>query len=280
MLGFFVPCFFWIRNNMTTTLKLGFIGTGGITEALITGMLNQNSFAGDVLVSRRTEARSSKLAAQFSHVTVVADNQAIVDATDWVFISVLPSQTESLLRDLRFREEQTVISMVAGRPLESLRSLVAPATNVFRIIPMPPIELGLGPIVITPPDETLCELFGKFGTAVPVKDEDQFSVFSASSAIMAAYFEWTAAQARWIEAQGVPKEQASVYATSLIRALAEMTMHVDADGLQAMSRECLTAGGLNEQVLNESIEENWFEQMDQRLDRIAQRLENAKEGSV
>ena len=257
-------------------MRLGFIGTGAIAEAVITGMLSTKSFDGTVTVSHRSERRSSKLAAKFSNVVVESSNQEVVDESDWVFISVLPAQTETLLQGLSFREDQLVISMVAGRTLESLRSLVAPATQVFRIIPLPPIELGLGPIPITPPHAELEQLFSGFSTPVAVEDEDQFSAFSAQSAVMAAFFEFVASQATWIEQQGVSRTAATTYATSTLRALAEMTCHATPEELKGMADECLTAGGLNEQVLHESRQDGWFDRFNERLDRIAERLEAAR----
>ena len=262
-------------------MKLGFVGTGAIAEAVIVGMLEAKAFEGQIIVSRRSEPRSQMLSQRFENVQVESDNQKIVDQSDWVFISVLPAQAEALLRDLNFRREQFVISMVAGRSLASLAQLVAPVSNVFRIIPLPPIEHGIGPLPITPPNDDIAALFDHFGTSVQVDDEDQFSAFSASSALMASFYELVASQARWIESQGVPAPQATKYATAILHSLAETTVNKSPEGLQAMAKECLTIGGLNEQVLKESLADGWFNQMDQRLDRIADRLAKAKEsGSV
>lgn len=229
-------------------MKLGFIGTGAIAEAVIVGMLEAKAFEGSIVVSRRSEPRSKMLAERFSQVTVDDDNQSIVDQADWVFVSVLPAQAEELLNRLNFRREQFVISMVAGRTLDSLAKLVKPAANVFRIIPLPPIEFGLGPLPITPPNDDIAALFDRFGTSVQVDDEDQFSAFSASSAIMASFYELVASQARWLVGQGVPNPEATRYATSIIHSLAQTTLKVSPDELQAMAEECLTVGGLNEQV--------------------------------
>jgi pyrroline-5-carboxylate reductase len=261
-------------------LKLGFIGTGAIAEAVITGMLNLQAFDGGVVVSSRSQTRSQRLAKRFQQIVVESDNQNIVDLADWIFISVLPSQAVDVISSLKFRPEQIVVSMIAGRTIDSLATLVAPAGNVFRIIPMPPIELGMGPIVITPPSKELGVLFEKLGTPIQIDNEEQFLVFSASSAIMASFFELVASQARWIEAQGIPRNEANRYASSLIRGLSEMSSNVSADRVQGLAQECQTVGGLNEQVLNESKEEDWFGQMDRRLDRIAQRLDAAKKGNA
>ena len=261
-------------------MKIGFIGTGAIAEAVITGMLHQQAFDGGVVVSLRSAVRSQRLAETFPKIVVESDNQKIVDQVDWVFVSVLPGQAVDVLSGLTFQPEQFVISMIAGRSIDSIVTLVAPAKHVFRIIPMPPIELGMGPMVITPRSEELGRLFENVGTPIQIDDEDQFSVFSAASAIMASFFEFVASQARWIEANGVPKKEANRYASSLIRALSEMSTNATADDMQSLAQECLTAGGLNEQVLNESCEEDWFGQMDRRLDRIVQRLDAAKKGTA
>lgn len=261
-------------------MNLGFIGTGAIAEAVITGMLNANAFDGTVIVSERNRVRSTRLAQNYPQVTVEADNQKLVDRSDWVLISVLPDQAESVLQDIRFRREQFVISMVAGRTLQSLKELVAPASNVFRIIPLPPIEIGLGPLPITPPNDDVAALFSRFGTAIQLEDEEHFSALSASSAVMASFYQWVATLSKWTQSQGVPPEEATQYNTSMIRALAQTTIGQSDAELQNMAQECLTEGGLNEQVLNESLADHWFSQMASRLDRIAQRLEDAKTGSV
>ena len=256
---------------MKSDLNIGFVGAGAIAEAFIIGMFEMNAIDGDVIVSARNEVRSSRLAERFERVFIESDNQNIVDRSDWVFVSVLPEQAEQVLLKLNFRPNQYVVSLVAGLPLGEIANHTQPA-QAFRIIPMPPIEYGIGPIVLTPPNAELECLLAKLGTPVGVENEDHFSTFSAASAIMASFFELVATQARWMEGYGIPRKQASTYATSLCRALAEMTCHADPEALQKLSRECLTVGGLNEQVLNENENEGWFQQIETRLERIAQRL--------
>ena len=121
-------------------MKLGFIGTGAIAEALIIGMIEHGGFDGEVRISRRSERRSQVLSARFSNIDVLDDNQAIVDKSDWVFVAVLPLQAASLIGELKFREQQTLISLVAGISVEQLKELIAPCQRVHRIIPLPPIE--------------------------------------------------------------------------------------------------------------------------------------------
>ena len=253
-------------------MKIGFIGTGGISEAMIRGMVGHAGHRGPILVSRRSARRSARLAEDFQNVTVLDDNQELVDHSDWVVLAVLPGQAEGVLQDLKFSPAQTVISLVAGLEFESLCELLAPAHEICRLIPLPPIEYGVGPIPLFPCLEKVAEFLGQLGTVIPVDDESCFTVFSASSALMANFFESTAWQARWMEEHGVPPEEAARYASSFTAGLTAMTTRSDPDQLQGLSRECLTVGGLNEHVLKASLQGEWFDRMRVPLDQVLARL--------
>lgn len=254
---------------------LGFIGTGGITEAITTGLCKCSDHAEDILISKRSQFRSRRLATFFPQVKVLDDNQSIVDRSDWVVIAVLPKQTLGLLSTLRFRQNHKIISLPAGINLETLATHVHPATQIYRAIPMPPIEFGMGPTPIYPPDAEVEALFARVGKAVAVLDERQFTALGASSAVMATFFSWIASNARWLEAQGVPAQQSALYATSVFHALAAMATQKDAQGLQLMSENCITPGGLNAQVLNGVQEAQIIEKIQAQIDGVMTRLERA-----
>jgi len=252
---------------------LGFIGTGAITEAIITGLYKYGNYQEKILISERSRDRSTRLHDLFPSIEIVADNQAIVDQCDDIVIAVLPEQAQTVLSSLQFRPQHRIISVIAGIKLNVLSAMINPATQVCRAIPMPPIEFGLGPVPICPRDEQAEALFNRVGTAVAVDDEAQFTALAAGSSVMAAFFELVASLARWLEQRGVPSEEATLYATNVMHSLASLTTKADATALQTMSEECLTAGGLNEQVLLGCKDAGWFEIMQRELDLIMTRLE-------
>jgi pyrroline-5-carboxylate reductase len=253
-------------------MRIGFVGTGGIAEAIITGLLRNGECEHELLISRRSRRRSERLAKLSETIKVLDENQAIVDQVDWVVISVLPNQAVPVLESLCFRDQQTILSLVAGLSVSSLQSLVQPAENIHRLIPMPPIEKGLGPIPIHPPNPSVESFFGQIGTAIPVSDEQLFTTFSACSAVMASFFELVATLARWMESKGVDSRSAAAYAKSMIHALSSLALEANDTQLQELSVECLTKGGLNEQVLQECRDANWFDVIPAKLDRILMRL--------
>ena len=254
-------------------MKLGFIGTGAITEHVITGLILHGGFEQPIIVSERSRERSSRLADRFSNITVEANNQAIIDQVEMVFIATLPEQTLELLDTLTFRESQTIVSLAAMVSVEQIAEKVKPVSQVHRIIPMPPNEFGVGPIPVYPPSAEVESLLSGIGTMVPIEDERHFSTFSASSAVMATFYELVAANARWIQSTGVSTELAARYSTAVFHSLATSIKDLGPEELQAVSRECLTAGGLNEQLLNATREEGWFDELLVGLDAILKRVE-------
>ncbi|MEM7292070.1 MAG: NAD(P)-binding domain-containing protein, partial [Pseudomonadota bacterium] len=222
-------------------MAIGFIGTGAITEAIIIGLYTRGAYTGRILVSRRSRERSTILAERFPQVEVVDNNQSLVDRSDELFVAVLPEQVADVLGALEFKASHRVVSLVAGLSLDELSSLVGPAMQCFRVIPMPPVEFGIGPTPVCPPDAKLQSLFDTIGNAIPVDDESLFTVFSSSTAVMASYFELVANIAAWMQEEGVDAKQATLYVTSMVNALSKLTTRVDAEKLQRMSEACLTA---------------------------------------
>ncbi|NDG44877.1 MAG: hypothetical protein EBY36_09190 [Gammaproteobacteria bacterium] len=95
-------------------MRIGFIGTGVISEAMIRGLCDVANYKDPIIVSQRSDERSEALAKQYANVEVSTHNQDVVDRSDWVFIGVLPEQVPSVLDTLNFREDQRIVSLAAG----------------------------------------------------------------------------------------------------------------------------------------------------------------------
>jgi pyrroline-5-carboxylate reductase len=98
--------------------EIGFIGTRAITAAMVRGLLAEPAAVPQVMVSQRSWDISAKPAADFPVMLVSGDNQAIVDYCETVVLAIGPQIAEDVIRPLRFRDGQKVISVVAatGRP--------------------------------------------------------------------------------------------------------------------------------------------------------------------
>ena len=68
-------------------MKLGFIGTGKITAAMINGICRSSIPYKKIIISQRNKSISSTLKKKFKRVTISKDNQEIINSCDWIFLS-------------------------------------------------------------------------------------------------------------------------------------------------------------------------------------------------
>jgi len=254
---------------------IGFLGTGVITEAIIRGLYDVAGYDDTILISQRSATRSAQLARDYPKVSVVDDNRSLAERSDWIVVSVLPEQVHDVLKNLDCRTDQKIISLAAGVSLEQLRTWAAPATNIVRVIPMPPIEHGLGPVALCPPDAGAETLFEKIGTCVAVSDEAQFNLFGAASALMADFFGQVSDVTSWMTGKGMDLATAARYTTALYHALSDLTVRQPVEELQMMSAACQTPGGLNAQFLARRDQSGASRSLTEGLEDILTRLESA-----
>lgn len=253
---------------------IGFLGTGVITEAIIRGLYDAAGYDGTILVSQRSATRSVQLARDYPEVRVVCDNRSLAQQSDWIVVSVLPEQVRDALKELDCRPDQKIISLAAGVSLDQLRTWSAPATDVVRVIPMPPIEHGLGPVALCPPDASVEAFFEHIGTCVAVADEAQFNLFGAASALMADFFDQVSGVAQWMSEKGMDLATAARYTTALYHALSDLTVRQPAGKLHTMSEACQTPGGLNAQFLAHRNQSGVNRSLTEGLEDILARLES------
>ena len=88
-------------------MKIGFIGTGAITTAMVEGLCKTENPPTDIVVSPRNKKKAEKLAARFDNVRIADNNQIVVDECDCIVLAVVPQIAEAVLRELHFRKKTT-----------------------------------------------------------------------------------------------------------------------------------------------------------------------------
>ena len=94
-------------------MKLGFIGTGNITTAVINGICTSKISFQKILVSPRNRNIAQKLKKRFRKVYIAKNNQEVVDKCNWIFLTVTPKVGEKILPKLNFRSNQKIISFIS-----------------------------------------------------------------------------------------------------------------------------------------------------------------------
>ncbi len=256
-------------------MTLGFIGTGNIASAVVTGLCAAPAPPGKVLVSPRGAEKALALAAAFPAVEVAPDNQAVVDGSATVVLALRPQDAKQALAPLRFRAEQRVISLLALTPIETARELVAPAGAIIRALPLPSCAERLGPIVVYPGEPWAMAFFAPIGTPLAAAEERELNVLWALTALIAPYFALIAAGAGWAANAGVAAPTAGTYLATMFHALSTLAVRAPDGDFEALTAEAMTPGGLNEQALKEIRAAGGFEAFLAALDAILARLGEA-----
>src|SRR5581483_5745493 len=116
-----------IWENRDLPMRIGFLGTGAITSAMVTGLCSAGVEQHSIVLSPRNSAVAADLAHRFPQVLVAASNQQVLDECEVAVIAVRPQIAQSVLSELRFRANHHVISLVSGYSVRRVSDLVGPA---------------------------------------------------------------------------------------------------------------------------------------------------------
>jgi pyrroline-5-carboxylate reductase len=256
-------------------MRLGFLGTGAIAEAVVSG-LSGGPQPPAILVSPRNADRSRALAERFQNVAVGADNQAVVDGADMIFIAIRPQQIDAVLGPLRFRPDQRVASFAALYPMRRLEAAVAPvpAASICRVLPLPASALRIGPVAIWPMLPDVAAVLGRVGRIMPVAEEGLLEPIWATTALMAPFYDQLACVADWAVENGVSAELARQYVGEMHEAWVRVALS-SGDGFDRLRDTSQTPGGLNEQALRKLTQSGHTDRLKEVLDRVLDRLRAA-----
>jgi len=253
-------------------MKLGFIGTGKIASSVITGICTSKISFTKILISPRNKFTAQKLKKKFKKVIIAKNNQQIINTCNWVFLAVVPTVGEKIIKELKFRSNQTIISFISTITLAQLKNAIKVKAKVIRAIPLPPISLKKGPVPICPPNKKVKDFFNKIGTTVEIKNEKSSINFWTTSGMMAPFYELLSVMTNWLVKRGVKRNNAQKYIISLFLALSEDAAANSKKDLKYLVKESQTPNGLNEQGVKELSRAGFYESVEKTLNSIHKRL--------
>ena len=253
-------------------MKLGFIGTGKITSSVITGICKSNISFKKIFISQRNKKISKQLKKRFRKIIIARNNQQIVDNCNWIFLAVTPTVGNKIIKDLKFKSNQTIISFISTITISELKKMIKVKAEIVRAIPLPPISLKKGPVPICPPNKKVKNFFDKIGSTLEIKNEKLSINFWATSGMMASYYEILRAMSEWLVKKGIKRLDAQKHITTLFLALSEDAVVNSKKELKYLVKESQTPKGLNEQGLGEMIKKGTYRNIIKTLDAIHKRL--------
>ena len=248
-------------------MKLGFVGTGIISEALVTGFCESKLEELSIAVSPRNRERAERLQKKYPDiVSIAADNQEVVDRSDWVFVAVLPKVAEEVVGQLTVPAEKKFISLVPTLSLKRAEELIGPREIIADVVPLTFAANRFGPSVIYPPIPEVIELMSHVGTPVAVDTPKQIAILRSMTGLMCPYYMLLTVMVKWCCDNGMDEPSARKYVTEFTTALSRKAAVWDGD-LETLARE-VTPGGLNWMALTHLEEKDAYTPWTEILDPI------------
>ena len=253
-------------------MKLGFIGTGKITSSVVTGICRSKISFKKIILSPRNRNIAKKLKRKFRKVSIAKNNQEIVNSCNWIFLAVTPTVGNKIIKNLKFKSGQTIVSFISTMTLPQLKKAIKVKAKIFRAIPLPPISLRKGPVPVFPPNKKVKNFFDKLGTTVEISNEKLSKNFWSASGMMAPFYELLSTMSNWLVKRGVKRDKAQKYITSLFVALSEDAVVNSNKDLKYLVKESQTPRGLNEQGVRELRKAGFYRATEKTLNSILKRL--------
>jgi len=239
--------------------NIGFLGAGNMTQALLEGWMAQNLVtAAEVFVSNRTEGKLKKVVEQWG-VQSCTTNEELVDQADVVILAVKPQDLESAIEPIAtsFSQDQIVISLAAGVPLQKLRKLLPQCQHLVRVMANMPARILRGTFgYCTRANDLRVDLwmermFKPIGFTVKLEEGEAFEAFSvATSAGVGFVFELMIYWQEWLEERGIDPAVAQAMTVHTFLGAADLALKSMPQTLAELqsrvtSKKGITAAGLD-----------------------------------
>ena len=254
-------------------MKIGWIGVGTIASAVIRGFCKDGDTSHEFFLSPRNEEKAAALKKTYPNITVCASNQEVLDQAELVILSLIPKFAEDILAKLHFHSNLKIISFMSDFSVERIAASVGNVAKIVRVLPLPFNAMCVGPVVVYPKDQEICDVFRKVGNIIAIEDESKMEIMLAITGVMSAFYGLTYEVEKWGEDVGLSREESVGYTTAFLEALCIQAGSCPELDINALANE-YTPGGLNELgLLTVRDEARGYEAWVRALDRILARLQ-------
>ncbi len=246
------------------TVTIGILGTGHLAGFLIRGASGKGY---------RFLVAPSRGAAGLAGPDVILtdDNQAVVDGADHILVCLPARDGVAILRGLRFRAGQSVLSAMAGTRHGPLAAAIAPATGHCTMMPGHANAYGAGPSLLYPPDPFWHGFLSVLGPVHPFADEAEFVTATAFGALSGASFFLMDSMVQWFVQNGLPEPQARRLVAETLLGNATVVLNETAT-LAQITPGIATKGGITEALVGVLAKEGALEAWHRALDVVLARV--------
>lgn len=236
-------------------MNIGFIGTGNMGGALISGLLSQNTYTVYVYDAVFDKANS------FSGATAFESVSEIANVSDVLILTVKPNVYECILNSLsESRYNKIIVSVAAGLTTDYIQKFLPDAT-VVRTMPNTPALVGEGMTLIADHHDKqvlqlIQKLFDCVGKTVVLSENLMEAGTALSGSSPAMIYHLIDVMANNALSYGIPKKQAIEIAAQTVFGSAKMILNTQRHPADLVDSVC-SPGGTTIAAMNKLADEGF-----------------------
>ena len=243
-------------------MKFSFIGAGNMGSAIIGGMVKEYN-SSDILVTDKNKSLLETFSEKYG-VDVAYNNRDVLDS-DFLFLCVKPNIVFDVIDEIKDKidDKTTVISIVAGKSIESLENAFGKKIGIIRVMPNTPALVGEGMSAVcanenVPEDKlnVVLDVFSKLGKAEMISENLMDAVTGISGSSPAYVFMLIEAMADAGVEAGMPRDKAYTFASQAVLGSAKMVLETKKHPGELKDMVCSPGGTTIEAV--RSLEQTGF----------------------
>lgn len=229
--------------------KIGFIGCGKMSGAIIKGVLSSNS--GYEIIGSEINDELAQAAAQRLGIKVLTDNKELVKTSDVVFLATKPNQALEVLNGVKdfVTPDKLFVSICAGITTSKIENILQ-GVKLVRIMPNTPalVKLGMfgvckGSNASESDEDFVISLLNKIGKCIKVEENQMDIVTAISGSGPAFFYQVIEDMARAGEKLGLDYEKSLTLATQTALGSAQMIFNRGETSVRTLIDNVATKGG-------------------------------------
>ncbi len=258
-----------ILDNMekNNTISIGFVGVGTMASAIVKSLIRFSSKKMKIYLSPRNAERAQELSLMADYVEIMKSNQEVLDQSQLVVLAVTPQIAADVLADLKFRDDHHLISLISPISSDWIRNKLPSTVKLNKMVPLPFIQYGKGPILLYPEDKELISLLDELGHVVCVENEKQLDALITITALVSPFYRVLSETIKWGSENELSVEKSADYTVSFFDALIYMASKTKKEELLDLWQE-MTPGGLNQKATDSLAKRAGFEMWSDALDIV------------
>jgi pyrroline-5-carboxylate reductase len=133
------------------TKRLGFLGSGNMSGALIKGLLHAKVLPPERILASDVKSERLEQLHKTHGIRTTTDNHALLRECDVVVLAVKPQAIDKVLAEVGgdVRPDQLLVSVAAGVPIDALEARLPAGSRVVRSMPNTPATVQAGATAIS-----------------------------------------------------------------------------------------------------------------------------------